>query len=95
MDTNHYTELSLVLNHEGGMHARPAGVIVKTASQFKADVQIGVRGQFKSAKSIMSLLSLGVENGAELTVRASGEDAEQAAQTLANLIKSNFEGYLN
>jgi phosphocarrier protein HPr len=51
------------LLNEEGMHARPAGIFVKKASEFKSSVQVKASGQSKNGKSIMSLMGLGVKGG--------------------------------
>ncbi len=84
-------EKTVRLVNESGLHARPAGVFVKAASQFTSKVQIRVKDQTVNAKSIMNILSLGLENGSEFTLVADGPDAEAAISTLSNLIESKFE----
>jgi phosphocarrier protein HPr len=68
------------------LHARPAGLLVRAAAAFGADVFISANGRRANAKSILDVLALGAEAGTELVVAASGEDAVAAADHLALLI---------
>lgn len=80
----------LKLESDDGLHARPAGLFVKTLSSFKATVEVELRGQKKNGKSIMSLMSLGAVPGDELTISATGEDADKAILALEQLFASKF-----
>ena len=68
------------------LHARPAGVLVRAASAFDADVFVSANGRRANAKSILDILALGAEGGVELLIDASGEDAAAAAEQLALLV---------
>ena len=83
-------EKTVTILNEEGLHARPAGVFVKKASEFKSAVEIRVNGATKNAKSIMGLMSLGLAKGAEITIIARGEDEAQAVDALAQLVANKF-----
>jgi phosphotransferase system HPr (HPr) family protein len=68
------------------LHARPAGLLVREAAAFSADVVISANGRSANAKSILDVLALGAEAGTDLVVAASGADAAAAADRLALLI---------
>lgn len=68
------------------LHARPAGVLVRAAAAFAADVFVSANGRRANAKSILGILALGAEGGVELVIDASGEDAAAAAEQLALLV---------
>ena len=73
-----------------GIHARPAAEIVKAAGKFKSSITI-VRDDLEvNAKSIMGVMMLAAECGATVTLRASGEDADAAVESLAAVIASKF-----
>ena len=73
-----------------GLHARPAAEVVKVASRFTSDITM-VRDDLEvNAKSIMGVMMLAAEFGADLTVRASGPDAEEAVAAIADLIANKF-----
>ena len=78
-----------------GLHARPAAEFVKMAAKFtsRITVQNVTRGSAAvDAKSILSVLTLGVEKEHEIELRAEGDDAVQAVQSLRDLIESDFVG---
>ncbi len=83
-------EAKVLIKNRVGLHARPASLFVQTANKFKS-VITAIHGERKAnAKSILSVLTLGADQGAELILQAEGEDAEEAVQALVNLIESNF-----
>lgn len=84
------TELLFKLENAEGLHARPAGMLAKTASQFQSKIEIHARGQAKNAKSIMSLLSLGLEKGDEVRLVADGADEQAALESLRGLVDRQF-----
>lgn len=75
-----------------GMHARPAGLLVKVALQFQCEVHILKNGHRVNAKSIMGLLTLAAAQGTRLTVICKGHDARQAMDAVRALIESGFGG---
>ncbi len=79
------------LLNEEGLHARPAGVFAKKASEFKATVVVKAGAASKNGKSVMSLMGLGIKGGSEITIEATGEDAEQAVTVLASLVENKFQ----
>ena len=83
-------EVNITVQHPSGLHARPASVFVKTASQFKSDVRVTFGEKDVNAKSILSVLTLGANQGANITIKAEGEDSDQALKALTELIESNF-----
>jgi phosphotransferase system HPr (HPr) family protein len=68
------------------LHARPAGALVRAAAAFSAEIFVSANGRRANAKSILDILALGAEGGAELVIDASGADAAEAAGHLAELI---------
>jgi phosphocarrier protein HPr len=78
------------LLHKTGLHMRPAGRIMETASRFKADVHLSWADRSANAKSILEMLSLAAPPGAELTLEAQGSDAEQALDALEALIRDRI-----
>jgi phosphocarrier protein len=73
-----------------GIHARPAALLVKAAGKFSCDIFIGQKGEEVSAKSIMGLLTIEGHQGAKLSVRAVGADAEEALAEIAELFENKF-----
>ena len=83
-------ERSVRIVNKNGLHARPAAELVKTASRFQCDITM-VRDDLEvNGKSIMGVMMLAAECGAELLVRADGPDAEQAVSAIAALVERKF-----
>lgn len=81
-----------VITNPLGIHARPAALVVQAASRFRSDIFLS-KGDTENVngKSIMSVMMLAAERGAEVTVVAEGEDADEAVAVLTELLRSNFE----
>lgn len=69
-----------------GIHARPAGQLVKTASKFKASIYISKNGKEVNGKSIMGVLMLEAGFGSEISVRVEGDDEFTAMEAIEELI---------
>jgi phosphocarrier protein len=83
-------ERSIRIANRNGLHARPAAELVKVASRFQSDI-IMVRDDSEvNGKSIMGVMMLAAEFGAELLIRASGPDEEQAVTAIADLVARKF-----
>ena len=83
-------EKNVSIKNASGLHARPAGMFVKKAAEFKSTVEVIAQGKTVNAKSIMGIMSLGLGQGDELTVVANGEDQEAAVNALVELIEGGF-----
>ncbi|HAP15890.1 MAG TPA: phosphocarrier protein HPr [Lactococcus sp.] len=68
---------------ETGIHARPATLLVQTASKFTSEINLEYKGKSVNLKSIMGVMSLGVGQGADVTITAEGADADDALNTIA------------
>lgn len=73
-----------------GLHARPASDFVGLAKTFQSKIEIGRAGEEESynAKSIIMLMSLGLEQGEKAVLSAEGEDEQAAVDALATLVAS-------
>jgi len=80
----------LKIMHEDGLNARPAALFVQVASKFNSRIWVEVDSKKVNAKSIMGIISLGIGQDDEITVRAEGNDQEEAIEALTELIDSNF-----
>jgi phosphotransferase system HPr (HPr) family protein len=83
-------EVKLTVNHEVGLHARPASMFVQTAAKFSSDIEVTLGETKANAKSILAVLTLGAHKGAEILISAEGEDAEEALKALEDLVRDNF-----
>ncbi len=89
MSTEKISLTVTVLNPQG-LHARPADLIVRLASQFASMIEIGKQGEWADAKSILSLLTLGAAQGTELKLQATGSDASDAIKAIGELFSQGF-----
>jgi phosphocarrier protein len=76
--------------NEAGLHARPAAALVKLASKFESDFYIHMYGYKVNGKSILGVMTLAAEKGAELELEIKGPDEKKAAKEILDLIKSGF-----
>ena len=83
-------EIVVNIANKFGLHARPAALLVRTAAKFKSDVYISRDSQVVNGKSIMGVMMLAAEKGAELTISANGNDEEQAVEALTELFEKKF-----
>lgn len=83
-------EIKVVVLNDEGLHARPAGLLVKTATKYSAKIELSFNDNRANAKSIMSLMSLGLTKDAEVTVFADGVDAEVALTEIKTLFINRF-----
>lgn len=78
------------ITDELGIHARPAGLLVKLAAGFQSTVLISREGKEANAKRIMALMGLGATRGAEITVKVEGPDEGEAAAAVEEFLKANL-----
>lgn len=84
-------ERKVIIKNPTGLHARPASLLVKEANKFKSEIMINKNGKDVNAKSILSVLSLGVSNGDEIIIKANGEDEKEAMDAIINLLETFVE----
>lgn len=83
-------EFTHVIADELGIHARPAGQLVKVAGSFKSAVSVTVREKTADAKRILGIMGLAAKKGESITVRVEGEDEEAASAQLNTFFKENL-----
>ena len=76
---------------EHGLHARPAGKLAQRAQSFQAEIFIHTNGNQADAKSILDVLTLAAAPGDTLEIRARGEDADQALDSLRTLFEKDLD----
>ncbi len=89
--------LRLTVVNEVGLHARPAAVFVAEANRFASRIRVRnatTDSGWVDAKSILSVLTLGVERNHDIELTVEGPDEDQAAAHLERLIVSDFAGAL-
>jgi phosphocarrier protein HPr len=72
---------------ETGIHARPATLLVQTASKFNSEIQLEYKGKKVNLKSIMGVMSLGIGQGAEIIISTEGSDANEALKSLEETLQ--------
>jgi phosphocarrier, HPr family len=77
---------------EAGIHARPAGLLVKQAASFKSDIKLlnEENGKEADLKRLMAVMALGVKQGNSVVVTVEGEDEDEAYTVLESFLKENF-----
>ena len=81
---------TLVISSSEGLRARPATLLVQTASKFESQVFIEREGQKINAKSLMGVLSLGLRKGEGINLIIMGEDENKAMEAITQLVEKNF-----
>ncbi|MBN1257907.1 MAG: HPr family phosphocarrier protein [Planctomycetes bacterium] len=81
---------TVTLTNAYGLHARPAALFVEMANKFQSDVLLIKDGQEVNGKSIMGIMMLGAECNTTLHIHTRGNDAEEALQSLIELVESGF-----
>jgi phosphocarrier protein len=83
-------EKRVVVLNRLGLHARPASRFAQLAGTFDSDIWLIKDDKAVDGKSILEVLTISCPSGTELTVRAEGPDAEEAVNSLSQLIESRF-----
>lgn len=71
-----------------GLHARPAGVVVKEAQKLSSDIEVTCRGKTVDLKKLLAVMSLGAKCGDTLTVSVSGDDEHSDAEKLKKIFET-------
>lgn len=72
-----------------GLEARPVALLVQVASQYDSQIYVEVEGKRVNAKSIMGMMTLGLESGEKVTVEAAGADEEKAMQEIEKYLSAH------
>lgn len=83
-------EEKIKITNKNGLHTRPAAKLVKLASQFTADIEIARDGFQVNAKSIIGVMTLAAEYGAEIDIYINGKDEKEAFEAISELFKKGF-----
>ena len=79
---------SITISIPSGLEARPIALLVQVASRFESKITIESGDKTVNAKSIMGMMSLGLDNGEELVVSADGEDEQMAVDGIEKFLSS-------
>ena len=83
-------ELSYTVKDKVGIHARPAGLIVKLCKEFKSEIYIKKDEKEVKADKLIAIMSLGIKEGDTVTVFINGEDEEEAYRAVYSFFESNL-----
>ena len=83
-------EFKYVITDELGIHARPAGLLVKEAAKFQADSKIKKGEKEADAKRIFGIMGLAAKKGDEIVLTADGADEADAIAAIEEFLKANL-----
>ena len=83
-------QFTYVITDEAGIHARPAGLLVKEAAKFASTTTIAKGAQKGDLKRIFGVMGLDVQQGDEVTVRVQGNDEAVAAAEFERFLKEHL-----
>lgn len=79
-----------IIKDEIGIHARPAGMLVKEAKQFASKITLEFNGKTAEATKLMAIMSLGARQNAAVTVQVEGPDEDAALAAMEEFFKNNL-----
>ena len=79
-----------VIKDELGIHARPAGLLVKEAKNFNSTITLECGGKKGAAKGLMGVMSMAVKQGMEVTVTVEGDDEVEAVAAMKAFFEANL-----
>lgn len=81
----------ITILNEAGLHARPSAALVKLSSKFDSDFFIQMQGYKVNGKSILGVMTLAAEHGAELELITAGPDEDEAMESITELFENKFD----
>jgi phosphocarrier protein len=85
-------EKTFKVTADSGIHARPATLLVNVAGKFNSDLNLEYNGKTVNLKSIMGVMSLGIQQGSEVKITANGDDASEALAAIEETMKKEGLG---
>ena len=83
-------QFKYTIKDEVGIHARPAGLLVKEAKAFSSRITLTVNDKTAEATKLMAIMSLGAKKGSEVTVIVEGADEEVAEKKIRTFLEDNL-----
>ncbi len=83
-------EFTFIVTDPQGIHARPAGLLVKEAKKYASAITLVKGERTGDAKKIFAVMALGVKQGESVTVTIHGADEATAAEAMEEFFKENF-----
>lgn len=79
---------SMTINIPKGLDARPVALLVQVASQYESSIYVEIQEKKVNAKSIMGMMTLGLDAGEEIVLSANGDDEEAAMQSIEKYLSN-------
>lgn len=83
-------EFKYVITDPEGIHARPAGELVKAAKAFACSIKLTKDGKSGDCKKIFGIMGLGVKKGNEVTLTFEGDDEDAAYEAVSSFLQENL-----
>ena len=83
-------EFKYVITDEVGIHARPAGLLVKEAKALASKITMEANGKSADITKLMAVMQLGVKKGTEVVIKAEGDDEDSAIAKIEEFMKANL-----
>lgn len=83
-------EFKYVITDNEGIHARPAGELIKAAKEFVSSIKIQANGKTGDCKKIFTVMALGVKKDQEVTITFDGEDEDAAYEKISGFLRENL-----
>ena len=82
-------QFQYTIKDELGVHARPAGLLVKLAKQYTSTITLEKNGKTCDMRKLMALMGMGVKQGETVTIKVEGDDEEAAAEAIQKFLSEN------
>lgn len=79
-----------IISDEAGIHARPAGLLVREARKFKSKIIITSGTKKADLTKLIALMGMGIRKGDNITIEVAGEDEDEAASCLEDFFKKSL-----
>lgn len=83
-------EFNYTIKDEVGIHARPAGMLVKEAKKYESKITVSSNGKNADATKLMAVMGLGVKNGQTVKVTVEGADEDTAVEEIKAFFETNL-----
>ncbi|MDX7991097.1 HPr family phosphocarrier protein [Xenorhabdus sp. Reich] len=81
-------EYSMIVTAPSGLHTRPCAQLCHFAKNYSGQIEMARGDKSANLKSMFKLMSMGIKNGMEVTIRVEGENEKEIAQSVAELIRN-------
>ena len=83
-------EIKFTVTDPLGMHARPAGILVKEARKFNSKITVWKGDKSCDMRKLLALMGMAVKQNDEITVQVEGDDEAACAEAIEKFLKENF-----